>query len=280
MSLDDKFLRDPRVVQLAQKLGLTKYDVRGRLLEVWAICYDRETPLVLPRDVDVAAEWPGFAAAMVEVELAKGARGNRMIRISGAQERIAYLHNKRRAASVGGAKSAETRENGVKHGGSGAQAPGFAVLKHGGNGAQARGNPSVPDTVPDPVPDPVPDQEGVLRGAMPPAATPRPLAEVPRARRGSGAQRSSRASKTAMPADWQPTAAHVALAQERGLSIAHETERFRAWTSAGDYRYASWDAAFRNHLYGARPTSRSAIDVQLDRVAMLEAREREAGGVR
>lgn len=137
MSIDDKFPRDPRVRRLAARLGWSRQQAMGALIDVFAICYDRETDLLPAVDVDVAAEQPGFADLMFEVDLAEQVRGR--VRIRGAKERIKYLDKKVEAGRVGGLKSAETRRNKAKQNRSTLQAP---------------VNP--PDPVPDVVPDPVP----------------------------------------------------------------------------------------------------------------------------
>jgi hypothetical protein len=134
MSIDDRALRDPRILRLARLTGWSRRETIGALLDVWAVCYDRETPLLLPQDIDIAAEADGFSAKMVEVELARPARGNRLVHVCGVKDRIHYIAAKRDAGRVGGLKSAETR----------AKAPKHEVKQSSstqGSGAQASGNP-------------------------------------------------------------------------------------------------------------------------------------------
>ncbi len=172
MSIDDKFLRDPRVADLADDLGISRFDAMGRLLAVFALCYDFERDTLRTSDIDRAAERPGFADAIFAADLAVIARGG--MRIRGANQRIEYLAGKREAGRVGGANSALSRQLASKHP---VQAP-----------RQARGNlpDPVPDVVPDPAPDRVPDQEKeVVVAARPPRAakagpTPAELATVQR----------------------------------------------------------------------------------------------------
>lgn len=148
MSIDDKFLRDPRVILLADELGINLYDARGRLLGVFALCYDVERHTIVEVHIDRAADRKGFAAAMVNADLATRHRNG--IRVRGAEERIDYLQRKRDAGRTGGLNSAKSRADVPKHLGQAPPPP----------GAQAPGNPPdpVPDLVPDPSPDPVPDQ--------------------------------------------------------------------------------------------------------------------------
>lgn len=117
MSIDDRALRDPRILRLARAVGWSRRETIGALLDVWAVCYDRQTPQLLPQDIDIAAEHDGFCAAMVEVELARPARGNRLVHVCGVKDRIQYLASKREAGRVGGLKSAESRGSALKHGG-------------------------------------------------------------------------------------------------------------------------------------------------------------------
>jgi uncharacterized phage protein (TIGR02220 family) len=158
MSIDDMFLRDPRVVLLARRLGISKYDARGRILEVFGLIYDRVDDVLAADVIDVATEIEGFAAHMIAVDLAEQTR--RGIRIKGAEERIEYLRKKQLAAIEGGRKSGESRRNNSKH-------PVNHELNHGAKHQfterEASANPPdpvpalvpVPASPPDPVPDPV-----------------------------------------------------------------------------------------------------------------------------
>jgi hypothetical protein len=58
MSIDDKFLRDPRVKAMAAQLGVHHRHMRGWLLEVFAVCYDLETDILTPTMIDQAADHP------------------------------------------------------------------------------------------------------------------------------------------------------------------------------------------------------------------------------
>lgn len=154
MSIDDKFLRDPRVKQLALDLKMSKWEARGRLLEVFSVCYDLERDVLTCNQVDLAAESPGFGDAMFAVDLAVNVRGG--MRIRGAGERIKYLGVKSEAGRIGGLKSGESRRKAAK---------------------QKRSNPEAsanpPDPVPDPAPDPVPeDQSSPPACAIPPDQAP------------------------------------------------------------------------------------------------------------
>lgn len=144
MSIDDKFLRDPRVIRLAQRMGWSRRETIGALLDVYAVAYDRERDTLPPIDVDTAAERPGFSDAMFEVDLAEQDR--RGVRIKGAKERIRYLDHKSEAGRLGGLKSAETRRNRSKQNRSNPQAPGNPLPL-----------PLVPDLLL--LPDPVPEEE-------------------------------------------------------------------------------------------------------------------------
>lgn len=156
MSIDDKLLRDPRVLRLARGLGWSRRETVGALLDVFAVAYDRERDTLPTADIDVAAEREGFADAMFEVDLAEQVRGG--VRIKGARERIKYLTAKVEAGRIGGLKSAETRRNKAKQKRSTLQAP-----------------VNLPDPVPDSVPDPVPeDQSSPSAHAIPPSPVPAP----------------------------------------------------------------------------------------------------------
>lgn len=160
MSIDDMVVRDPRITKLSGLVGWSRRETIGCLIaDVWPICYDQKEAIVSADLVDLAAGLAGFADAMVQSELATWVRGNRRIRVRGAQERIEYLDKKKRAGHVGGVKSAESRS----------KKPSTTT-----DDAQARGNPTVPDPVlvPASVPDPDPDPPPALllkKPASPPA---------------------------------------------------------------------------------------------------------------
>jgi uncharacterized phage protein (TIGR02220 family) len=141
MSIDDSFLRDPRVARLGLELGMSKREARGLLLDVFALCYDRQTATIPAVDIDSAAELLGVSDAMIKVGLAAITRGG--VRIAGAQERIAYLDHKSAAGRIGGLNSGLSRRLSAKQ-----------ETKQNTRSSEARGNP--PDPVPDPPPDPVP----------------------------------------------------------------------------------------------------------------------------
>lgn len=143
MSIDDKFLRDPRVKVLSMHFGWTVKFTRGTLLDVYAICYDQVTPLLSPTIIDVAAEQVGFAEAMVTAELAAKTNTPKLL-IRGAKGYIEYLNHQKRAGREGGLRSSESRQKHVK--GSGKQASSDAGSKPQALG-NLSGNPSasVPD---------------------------------------------------------------------------------------------------------------------------------------
>ena len=94
--------------------------------------------------------------------------------------------------------------------------------------------------------------------------------------------RRARRTATEMPTGWHPRPEESAKARELGLDPAHEAEQFRDHHVARASTFADWDAAFRTWLRNARRfagrTGRNqptALELQLERVAMLERQERE-----
>ncbi len=172
MSIDDSALRDPRVLRLAKRLGLSRRETIGTLLDVWAIAYDRQTEVLPQEDVDSAAEIENFSCDMIVVGLAVSCRGG--VRISGAQQRVEYLKSRREAGKIGGLKSGESRRDSSKHSFKLSFADREAPAKHSLKHIEARGNP--PDPVPDLPPDPVPDPDNREGDAAAPIAVPLALA--------------------------------------------------------------------------------------------------------
>lgn len=82
-----------------------------------------------------------------------------------------------------------------------------------------------------------------------------------------------------LPTDWQPTQAHREKAADLGLNLTAEVESFRDHHSAKGTRFVDWDAAFRTWMrnavkFGAaNKPKKTPLEIQLDRVAQLEAEE-------
>src|SRR3990167_6038364 len=114
MSIDDRFLRDPRVVRLANAMGWNKYEARGRLLEVYAIAYDMvdagHEAVLQADDIDIAASSEGLAKQMLAMDLAVEIEPGKFY-IRGAKHVTEYLVDKREAGRLGGIKSGESRRN-------------------------------------------------------------------------------------------------------------------------------------------------------------------------
>ncbi len=151
MSIDDMFLRDPRVLRLAKACFWNKYEARGRLLEVFALVYDRVDAgadgVVSALDIDIAAECDGFAEIMIEHGLAE--RQRRGIRVRGAIERTNYLATRHDSGRLGGIKSGESRRNKSK-----------VTFKVTSEKTEGRVNPSaVPSASADPSVDPDPKEK-------------------------------------------------------------------------------------------------------------------------
>jgi len=95
MSIADKFLRDGRVKLLAARLGWSRRETMGALLDVFAAAYDRASDILSSDDIDTAAELAGFTDAMVSVDLAVHTTVG--VRIRGATARV--VPRKRRSSS-------------------------------------------------------------------------------------------------------------------------------------------------------------------------------------
>lgn len=139
MSIDDMILRDTRVMRLAKHCGIGKHETIGRLIAVFALTYDRVTDTLDTVDVDIAAEFDGFAGHMVSADLAIGVRGS--VRIRGAKARIKYLNDLASKASEAGRKSGEVRRKKANEK--------RTVPFDSGTAAVQKSNVVSPDTVPD-----------------------------------------------------------------------------------------------------------------------------------
>lgn len=122
MSVDDSALRDPRIRRIARMLTERfGTDVRnwpdferryalGTMMDVWALPYDRVTPIVPHEDVDEVALIDHFSEAMVVAGLGENQEDG--LWIKGAKKRIGYLEKKEDNGQAGGIASGESRRNG------------------------------------------------------------------------------------------------------------------------------------------------------------------------
>lgn len=118
-------------------------------------------------------------------------------------------------------------------------------------------------------------------------------ANPPKAKRARA--KGTRAVAHRMPADWAPRQQELDKAAAMDVQVAAELERFRDHHTAKGSTFVDWDAAFRTWLGNAARfangtvngingrsgprAAKSPIELQMERIAMLEAREaRERSG--
>lgn len=202
MSIDDMVGRDPRITMLAHALGWSRREAVGCLVaDVWPIVYDQRTELISERVLDAAAGHAGFAAALIECELATRDRSGKVL-IKGARERIRYLETKTDAGRQGGLNSAETRRKISSKRQAGLEAS--VEVKR--STRQAGLNPPVPDSAPDPVPalsvpaTPAESASGDLFGAL--------KSKVDAATGDVGRKRAEKPATPKQPAPHQPAIEH------------------------------------------------------------------------
>lgn len=221
MSIDDSFLRDPKVLRLAKRVGWSRRETMGALLDVWAVAYDRATAVLPAEDIDIAAQHDNFACDMVVVGLATQTENG--MRITGAEARVNYLTVKAEAGRKGGFISGISRAKVAN-----------AESKQCFDNAEAPANP---------IPTPIPTAS--------PIPSPRPEGER---HRGKLVRRSP---ETAIPAEWHPTPEHSEIARERGADLDLEARKFRLHAEANDRRCVRWNAAFSQWLLKASPERHS-----------------------
>lgn len=107
INIDKYFFVDERIDALSELCGEHRFMTEGRILRVWAACYNAISEFRTLEEIDMAARWlrdTSFANLMARVKLAtKTPDGN--FRIAGVDDRIEYL----REAAANGKKSAEAR---------------------------------------------------------------------------------------------------------------------------------------------------------------------------
>jgi hypothetical protein len=103
MLVDVEALHDPRVVELARRLGWSRRETVGALLDVWTLCYQSQETSLRDADIDIAAARDGFAVALREASLAR-ADGD-LTYVRGAQR---ALENVESSNARAGARRART----------------------------------------------------------------------------------------------------------------------------------------------------------------------------
>jgi hypothetical protein len=91
INVDGKAMTDPRFSKAGLRLGINKFEVRGRCLHVWLQAYENRTPLMARDDIDALAEFDGFADAMVAASLARPSDEPPLLWLCGVTERIDFL---------------------------------------------------------------------------------------------------------------------------------------------------------------------------------------------
>lgn len=89
VNVDDIAFMDRRFKLLGGRLAMTWQEALGRCLPVWALAYAKRSAILPAGDIDALAERPGFAAAMLEVDLAADSEGGMYVR--GVAARIDFL---------------------------------------------------------------------------------------------------------------------------------------------------------------------------------------------
>lgn len=102
VTFDDASRTDPRFVVLGKLLGTSKYDARGRMLEVYSYCTDLGTYSVRSEMLDALVERDGFGPILVAAELAEECEDG-SFRIRGTKGRIEWLARLRKNSRKGGA---------------------------------------------------------------------------------------------------------------------------------------------------------------------------------
>lgn len=221
MSVDDSILRSPGVLRIAKALGWHRHRVIGAILDVWAICYDRVTPVIGdPIDIDTAADHDGFALELVRVGLATETPDGLLIR--GAAERIRYLEGAEQSGRRGGLASAAKRK-----------ADNEMLGSLDGGSRLPSGAFNLPDTAtaPDPDPDRANCETDYLPGER--VSPARQTSFLPdqggsRTRTGNAQQRAAQPPKTGRGgADKEPPQEAVMLASllMRSVVTNHPTNR-------------------------------------------------------
>jgi hypothetical protein len=113
VNVDDQALTEPRMRRMARHLTklhareVPWQEVLGRILPVWMLCYQRRTPVLEVVDIDVSAEFDGFAEAMLAAGMARAEGEGGHVYVCGVSERIEFLERQ----AEKGRKSGQVRKH-------------------------------------------------------------------------------------------------------------------------------------------------------------------------
>lgn len=188
VNVDDQALDEPRIKRMAKRLGCTRYEVLGRILHVWMLCYQRRSAVVDAVDIDITADLDGFAEAMVAEAMADRDDDAGAIYVRGVSERIGFLERQRERAKLGGRPKKPPGGSGGSGGGnpsgnqpanrsvnqtvSGPKPNGFQTANRSQTKRSAGSKPNSPDQAPDLDLSLAPDQAPDLSDHHVPAGEP------------------------------------------------------------------------------------------------------------
>lgn len=114
VSLDDWFFgSDKRLDFLSKLVNEPTYSVRGRLVQLFHLCYRKVSSEISSDEIDINCEWSGekpFSDYLIRAGLAEKLE-NGLIKVRGVDKRIGYLISYRDRARLGGLKSGEVRRS-------------------------------------------------------------------------------------------------------------------------------------------------------------------------
>lgn len=171
LSIDCHFLYDPRVDRLANLLKEHRTKTEGRLLRLWAYCYEQKNDVFTDQEICTSmflnddSELLANARLLVSVGLAIEMENNMYV-VKGVKKRISFLLGQKQRGKLGGKKKQENKD----------------LLA---NARKAAKNPSgtLANTIPIPIPIPssLPTaifKNTVLRTCQPEDGLPLPAAEI------------------------------------------------------------------------------------------------------
>jgi len=298
--------KEDRVEVIADITGFDRDQVLGKLFRLWAWCTDRGLE-------DAPDDCDGYAVPERVIRQFFGERGveallgddcdelamavrrpDGLIYLRGTDETVARLRGLRATAVAGGRAAHEQN----KRDGEGrfVRNQQFIQPNHRQSTAEDRTDgPDCKEPTICPADGPAGDQ---LSTSRPPAASqlatsrePAASSEIPQTTdhipESEIPAKRSRACRLAP--DWEPerSDANVRAEQQakaRGVDLRVELDKLRDWAVGNGAKRADWDAVWRNWTRNARPESRrpgqqpTPLELQLERVAMLEERERQEAG--
>lgn len=224
INVESSVFTEPRYKLLAEELGVSRFDVIGRMVAIWTACYEMRSKCLTDAEANACADHKQFTAALLKYRFATRVSDTE-IEIHGVEKRIDFLVKQAEKGARGGRSGRPSEQ--VSH----ADSSNIDKLNRQANAYRpAKAAPEAKAC-------------GAAQAYSLALSPDLALTLSPDNKRER-----PRAVKAALPPDWKPKPDLVALGKSLGVDPERSADAMRDWADANAERKADWDAAFRSWL--------------------------------